>query len=1089
MKLFKKASVALLGAALGCCMFAGCISTKLSVTYMVDGETYRVQEYEMDTQVSLPTPPTKEGYTFVGWYTDEACTIPYAEASVTAGLTLYAKFTAAKVYIVVNTNGGEKVNPIEVLPGGEYTVPETQKEGYTFIGYTYIDENGDEQDFPLTGKYSSNTGIKITAKYAINKYSVTFIGASEGDVEREVEYGSVAIAPAASKAGYDFAGWYTSATEQTDATKFNLSTAIKSDVTLYAKYTPKTFTITVNGAQAGYTNPQVVYGESYTLATPDRGANYEFVKFTMNGKDFPATGTYTWTEDIAVEVVWDGAGKDVMFYDGATELTDIRIESEYGADISGFTLPAVPAKTGYETDGKWYVDANFTEEFVATGTMENDIRLYAKYTANQYTITFKVWDAATKTMKDVPVSVTYNQTIANVPAQASRESYNFLGYAYNGETFDINQVYTYTKDITVEEKWELDPNAKLLEYIENPGYFQERPDYDTAWTFVLLISEDKDDPTGYYTYKFADTMQMKMLTPGGEVYAIVNGNKITPKKSGSFTVEVNNNGEVYTRTVKTVDYIQSFTLGGTTYATAWGANDQGQYEERYATNVWDKVVDVSAGEVMKVGQTNFIPEISMNGKVSSLDVNNVNVSVTVDGEATSDYNVANGAINFGNSLVGKKVAVELVPKYATKDHHKAVYEVLVNNGVNVYTDQDMKQAFANTAVTEINVLRNITVALSADQTVTFTDEHGWPMTAPVNGTPERSTGVYTRLKGNLKVNGNYFTVDGSSIPLVDARGGGGRYNMEHYALQNVHFSIFNFGERFITNYDTYGIENLNVIGNGKMDATKKADYLVDGKELLVYSGACIGIQIGSGTLNLDGVTSRFGAFAANVYAYDPILTQDGTGYTYMATLNAKDCKFENSWANNMYIYGFASVTLDSCFIGAANGAAVHFDSKAPSLPNGKDINLDCDLKLLNDTDIQNWVVGTEAWFTAYNANVAVGLIRTKVDAATRYASGGTPIMDGQELVGATGGARTVISNDKVNFAVLMKTVGDTATWENDNVGHGTLGLQNIAIFDTSKLAGNPAEALNVGSKYAKFDYDATALGFGYIMGLVEIVNS
>ena len=114
MKALKKALVALLGAVLGCCFFVGCLSTKISVTYVVDGETYRVQEYEMDTQVSLPTPPTKEGHTFIGWYTDEALTVPYAEGTITAGLTLYAKFSVSTVYIVVNTAGGEKIEAIDI---------------------------------------------------------------------------------------------------------------------------------------------------------------------------------------------------------------------------------------------------------------------------------------------------------------------------------------------------------------------------------------------------------------------------------------------------------------------------------------------------------------------------------------------------------------------------------------------------------------------------------------------------------------------------------------------------------------------------------------------------------------------------------------------------------------------------------------------------------------------------------------------------------------------------------------------------------------------------------------------------------------
>ena len=88
-----------------------------------------------------------------------------------------------------------------------------------------------------------------------------------------------------------------------------------------------------------------------------------------------------------------------------------------------------------------------------------------------------------------------------------------------------------------------------------------------------------------------------------------------------------------------------------------------------------------------------------------------------------------------------------------------------------------------------------------------------------------------------------------------------------------------------------------------------------------------------------------------------------------------------------------------------------------------------------------------------------------------------------------GVSRTVINPDgKVNFAVLMKTTGSTSDWVNDNVGHGTLNL-NITTFDTVKLSqGDTAQAMNIGSKYAKFANDASALGFGYIEGLVEIVN-
>ncbi|MBE7080661.1 MAG: hypothetical protein E7371_05425 [Clostridiales bacterium] len=1070
MKVFKKAGVALLGAALGCCMFASCISTKLTVTYMVGDETYRVQEYDMDTTISLPTPPTKEGHTFIGWYTDEACTVPYAEGSVTAGFKLYAKFAASKMYVVVNTAGGTKIDPIEVVQGQEYTIPAAEKEGYTFIGYTYVDENGEEQEFPLTGTYPSNAGIRITANYEINKYKVTFVGAEEK--QQEVAYGSVAVAEAMNKAGYTLEGWYT---DEACTTKFDFATAITADITLYANYTPKTFTITVNGAEVGYANPQVVFGETYTLATPNRGSNYEFVKFTMNGQDFPATGTYTWTEDIAVDVVWEGAGRDIMFFDGANELTSLRIETEYEADITDLRLPAVPAKTGYETDGKWYVDANCTEEFVATGTISNDIRLYAKYTACEYTVTFTVWDAASKTMKNVPVTVTYGETIQGVPARAEREFYRFEGYFYNDATFDLTQAYTYTYNITVEEKWVVDENIPLFEYDATGNFFKEREPNATEWTYVYFVGE---------TYTFADTVSLSMVTVGGDMYATVSGNSLKANAVGTFVVKVNNNGNVYNRTIKTVEYVQSFTLTGTQYDNAWGVTADGTAYKRDSLGIWDKKVAVDAGEAMKVGKSKFIPEINVNNKVSAMDMNNVNLTLTADGtvvESSNDtYWVADGAVYFNDSLVGKKVVLTAVPKYAVNATHKAVYNLEINNAVNVYTNEELKAAFANTSVTEVNILRDIKAELSADQKQTFT-VNGQTIEAPWNGrdkdgNDEIGTGVYTRLSGNLKVNGNYFTVDGSKIPLVDGRDGKG-HNVYAYALQNVQFSIFNFGARHTTSYDLYQMENLNVVGNGDMDATAKSGYLIDGKEVLTYSGACIGIQVGSGTLSMDGVTSRFGAFAANAYAHEPILKQDGTGYTHAVQMIAKDCKFESSWANNIYVYGFASITLDSCYIGVANGAAIHFDSKAPNIANGKDINVDCELNLLGDTDIQNWVVGSEAWFTAYSATSAVAAIKTGLEDAVQQVS---------QMVGVS---RTVINPDgKVNFAVLMKTTGDTSDWVNDNVGHGTLNL-NITTFDTVKLSqGDTAQAMNIGSKYAKFANDASALGFGYIEGLVEIIN-
>lgn len=59
--------------------------------------------------VAKPADPTREGYTFGGWYTDEACTKAYDfSAAVTADMTLYAKWT--KNAVTPGGNGGSGSN-------------------------------------------------------------------------------------------------------------------------------------------------------------------------------------------------------------------------------------------------------------------------------------------------------------------------------------------------------------------------------------------------------------------------------------------------------------------------------------------------------------------------------------------------------------------------------------------------------------------------------------------------------------------------------------------------------------------------------------------------------------------------------------------------------------------------------------------------------------------------------------------------------------------------------------------------------------------------------------------------------------------
>ena len=122
---------------------------KYTVTFNSNGgSAVASAEVEQNKKVSAPANPTKEGYTFVGWFSDEALTKAWKFDSdvVTANTTLYAKWEEVvapveKFNVTYNANGhGEQpaeVTDVLALPA---ELPVLSAEGWTFLGW-FMDEN------------------------------------------------------------------------------------------------------------------------------------------------------------------------------------------------------------------------------------------------------------------------------------------------------------------------------------------------------------------------------------------------------------------------------------------------------------------------------------------------------------------------------------------------------------------------------------------------------------------------------------------------------------------------------------------------------------------------------------------------------------------------------------------------------------------------------------------------------------------------------------------------------------------------------------------------------------------------------------
>ena len=192
--------------------------------------------------------PTKENYTFAGWYNGnekfDFTTVP------TGDVTLTAKWTANDYYVSFVTEHGDPPTSQNVKYNGTANDPgELTAEGYTFIGW-YADENR-TIEFDFTKPITSNT--TVYAKWTAKDYEVRFITEhGKTPTSQNVKYNGTAKDPGKLSAeGYTFIGWYT---DHTCTTEFDFRTPITGDTKVYAKWEknapvlPDTYELNVSGA-------------------------------------------------------------------------------------------------------------------------------------------------------------------------------------------------------------------------------------------------------------------------------------------------------------------------------------------------------------------------------------------------------------------------------------------------------------------------------------------------------------------------------------------------------------------------------------------------------------------------------------------------------------------------------------------------------------------------------------------------------------------------------------------------------------------------------------------------------------------------
>ena len=234
--------------------------------------------------VARPADPTKDKYTFIGWYADPKFTEEYDFATVLeADKTIYAKFELTStpigdIYVRYD------VLHIKQLPDGTYDLANAEVEHLSAkkdTTVTAVAKNYSATHHFFNSKLGTLTGTAIqpymgvdgkpvytilSVYYDLDFHTLTFDTMGGSKIAPEtVRHGLTVAKPKDPvNGGYTFDGWYT---DKTFRHRYDFSTPLTEDITIYAKW----FLIVLPGVTVKKNTPKLNTADhfAYVQGYPD----------------------------------------------------------------------------------------------------------------------------------------------------------------------------------------------------------------------------------------------------------------------------------------------------------------------------------------------------------------------------------------------------------------------------------------------------------------------------------------------------------------------------------------------------------------------------------------------------------------------------------------------------------------------------------------------------------------------------------------------------------------------------------------------------------------------------------------------------
>ena len=510
------------------------------------GRNHTVHARWDGNDITLPEAPAKEGYTFIGWRTEDA-------KLQTANWS-----NDNKNYLDCKNNyGGDVAKWLKASRegkteyGGEYMylVPDSYylNNEVMHFQYYYVDYAGDDVGLGKDTRFIAcyDEIPKVTLRTSAGKgISKTYIDGTECTSGREVYENTTHTISADVKKGYKFDAWYSDGKIYSDIRNTGVTVG-NTDLSLIAKANAINYKISYNldGGTHGVLHPDSAeYDSTVTISNPTK-TGYTFTGWTITGYDSTTSGHTgsAWTGETRTDysnlTAEDGATVTftAKWTKEAPKAANLQTTGDVGIKATSHPDKAVVnigsnvqvsavLNTGYVFKGWYNGDVKVSDDLSFVYTMPNkDTVLTAKTTPINYTISYDLNGGTVVVSNPTSYNIETSTFALNNPVKLG---YVFVGWTGSNGTIPQKNVSIYkgsTGNKSYKANWTANTGTKYtVEYyqmnLDGKTYTKHESKTFAGTTNTKVASLDtlKKTYTGF-TYVYAENADAVINSDGSTV--------------------------------------------------------------------------------------------------------------------------------------------------------------------------------------------------------------------------------------------------------------------------------------------------------------------------------------------------------------------------------------------------------------------------------------------------------------------------------------------------------------------------------------------------------------------------------------------